>query len=228
MPNTIGPQQYAGRFLLPYLKWDPKVMPATLNASQPVLALWYALTAMHLPEIEWQPVSRSQWIGWTVFYILLLIYLAANWGQLTLLDNVHLPIHEGGHLLFGWLGATLGLWGGTLLQLIVPALLAVSFALRRELPGTVFCSFAFFHSLTGVATYMADALRLELPLVTVGAAADEAQHDWVRIFSSLGVLPHAIQIGNFTRLIAWAGMIGTVTWFAWRASQRELSPVAAS
>ncbi|HEY1937556.1 MAG TPA: hypothetical protein VGJ33_06460 [Candidatus Angelobacter sp.] len=60
--------------------------------------------------------------------------------------------------------------GGTLLQLIVPAALAVSFAVRQELPGTAFCAFAFFHSLTGVATYMADALRLELPLVTVGAA----------------------------------------------------------
>jgi hypothetical protein len=171
---------------------------------------------MQLLEIKWQPVSRAQFIGWMVFYILLLTYLTFHWGQLTLLDNVHLPIHEGGHLLFGWFGQTLGLWGGTLLQLIVPALLVMSFALRRELPGVVFCSFAFFHSLRGVAIYMADALRQELTLVTVGAAADEAEHDWVRIFSSLGVLPHAIQIGNFTRLVAWAGMIGTVLWFAWR------------
>jgi hypothetical protein len=178
------------------------------------------INRMRLPEVEWQPVSRAQWIGWTIFYVLLLLYLAADWGQLTLLDNVHLPIHEGGHLLFGYLGQTLGLWGGTLLQLIVPAALAISFALRRELPGTVFCVFMFFHSLTGVATYMADALRLELPLVTVGAVADEAQHDWVRIFSSLGLLPHAIQIGNFTRLIAWAGMVGTVMWFGWRSYQR--------
>jgi hypothetical protein len=53
-------------------------------------------------------------------------------------------------------------------------------------------------------------------LVTVGAIADESQHDWVRIFSSLGLLPHAIQIGNFTRLVAWAGMIGSVAWLAWR------------
>src|SRR6478736_9778301 len=141
---------------------------------------------MHLPEIDWQPVSRIQLFCWMAFYGLLLLYLGMNWGELTLLDNIHLPIHEGGHLLFGWLGETLGLWGGTLLQLLVPAALAVSFAVRRELPGTVFCLFAFFHSLTGVATYMADALRLELPLVTVGAAADEAQHDWVRIFSSPG------------------------------------------
>lgn len=171
---------------------------------------------MQLPEIEWQTVPRGQWMGWTIFYVLLLLYLAANWGQLTLLDNLHLPIHEGGHLLFGYLGETPGLWGGTLLQLLVPAALAVSFALRRELPGTVFCVFAFFHSLTGVATYMADALRQELPLVTVGAPADEAQHDWVRIFSSLGLLPHAIQIGSFTRLIAWSGMVGAVAWFAWQ------------
>src|SRR6201987_705348 len=100
---------------------------------------------MQLPEIEWKPVSRAQLVGWLAFYALLLIYLAFNWGELTLLDNVHLPIHEGGHLLFGYLGSTPGLWGGTLLQLIVPATLAVSFALRRELPGTVFCVFGFFH-----------------------------------------------------------------------------------
>ena len=173
---------------------------------------------MHLPEINWQPLPRVQLLCSTVLYGLLLLYLALNWGQLTLLDNVHLPIHEGGHLLFGWLGETIGLWGGTLLQLLVPALLAASFAVRRELPGTAFCAFAFFHSLTGVATYMADALRLELPLVTVGAVADEAQHDWVRIFSSLGVLSHAIVIGNFTRLVAWAGMVGTVAWLAWKSA----------
>jgi hypothetical protein len=175
---------------------------------------------MRFPEIEWQPVSRAQFLGWTVFYVLLLLYLAFHWGQLTLLDNIHLPIHEGGHLLFGWLGETLGLWGGTLLQLLVPALLVGSFVIRAELPGTAFCAFAFFHSLSGVATYMADALRLELPLVTVGAVADESQHDWVHIFSSLGALPHAIQIGNFTRLIAWSGMVGTLVWFAWRSHQQ--------
>jgi len=44
-----------------------------------------------------------QLFGWLAFYALLLFYLASNWGQLTLLDNVHLPIQEGGHLfLAGW------------------------------------------------------------------------------------------------------------------------------
>src|SRR5258707_14896631 len=171
---------------------------------------------MHLPEIDWQPVSRVQLVCWIAFYGLLFFYLGLNWGQLTLLDNVHLPIHEGGHLLFGWLGETIGVWGGTILQLLVPALLAVSFAVRKELPGTTFCAVAFFHSLTGVATYMIDALRLELPLLTVGADADEAEHDWVNIFSRLGVLRHATQIGSTVRLLAWCGLLGAVAWFCWR------------
>lgn len=161
-------------------------------------------------------MGRGPFIAWSIFYALLLSFLAFNFRQLTLLDSVHLPIHEGGHLLFGYLGDTPGLWGGTLLQLLVPAALAVSFAVKREVTGTAFCAVAFFHSLTGVATYMIDALRLELPLVTVGAVADESQHDWVNIFTRLGVLPHAIQIGDAVRFIAWCGMLGTVVWFAWR------------
>ncbi len=176
-------------------------------------------------KINWQPVPRVQFIAWVIFYALLLIFLAFNFGQLTLLDNAHLVTHEAGHLLFGWFGATLGLWGGTLFQLLVPAMLCAAFIARKELPGTVFCAFAFFHSLTGVAAYMSDALRLELPLVTVGAIADESMHDWLRIFTQLGVLPHAIQIGNATRLIAWCGMIATVGWFGWRGLQKNEAEV---
>jgi len=176
---------------------------------------------MRIPEIQWKPVSRGPFLGWLVFYAVLFAFLGFNFRDLTLLDNVHLPIHEAGHLLFGYLGDTAGLWGGTLLQLLVPALLAASFAVKRELLGTTFCVIAFFHSLTGIATYMIDALRLELPLVTVGAVADESQHDWVNIFTRLGVLPHAIQIGNTVRLIAWCGMLAAVAWLAWTYSRQE-------
>jgi hypothetical protein len=171
---------------------------------------------MRLPEIEWKPVSRTAVVLWLSFYALLFLYLAAHFSELTMLDNVHLPIHEGGHLLFGWLGEKPMLWGGTILQLLVPALLAGAFAVRGDVLGTTFCSVGFFHSLNGVATYMIDALKRELPLVTVGASADEAQHDWVQIFSDLGVLPHAIQIGSFVRVLAWCGLLGSMAWFYWR------------
>jgi hypothetical protein len=153
---------------------------------------------------------------WLGFYALLFLYLARHFSEPTLLDNVHLPIHEGGHLLFGWLGEKPMLWGGTILQLLVPALLAATFASRGDLLGTTFCSVAFFHSLNGVATYMIDALKRELQLVTVGGSGDEVEHDWVHIFSDLGVLPHAIQIGNVVRGLAWCGLLGCMAWFCWR------------
>ena len=182
---------------------------------------------MRLPEIHWKPVSRLAFILWMSFYGLLLIYLAAHYSELTWLDNVHLPIHEGGHLLFGWFGTTLGVWGGTILQLLVPALLVATFAFRADLLGTTFCAVGFFHSLSGVATYMIDALRRELPLVTVGAPADEAEHDWVHIFGDLGVLRHAIQIGSATRLVAWVGFLATLAWFSWRYFHQSAESVPA-
>jgi hypothetical protein len=176
---------------------------------------------MRLPDIEWKLISRTVFVSWMCFYGLLLIYLAAHVSQPTLLDNVHLVVHEGGHLLFRWFGEKPELWGGTILQLLVPALLAAGFVVRGDLPGATFCAFGFFHSLTGVATYMIDALLRSLPLVTVGGDPDEAQHDWVQIFSDLGVLPHAIGIGSTVRVVAWCGMLGTLVWFGWRYYRQE-------
>lgn len=168
-----------------------------------------------LPVIEWQPISRAQFIGWLVFYGLLLGFLAAHFAQPTFLDNADLIVHEAGHLLFSYLGATMQLWGGTIFQLLVPLLLVISFAIRGQVPGVVFSSVAFFHNCLYIANYMTDALRRELPLVTVGAVADESDHDWVRIFSDLGVLSRAIQIGSATRWCGWAGLLLTMLWF-WR------------
>jgi hypothetical protein len=182
---------------------------------------------MQLPEIEWKPISRAEFWGWLAFYLLLLVFLARNFGQLTLLDNAHLPIHEGGHLFFSYFGETLHLWGGTIFQLLIPALLALYFASQQQLPGTVFCVFAFFHSLTGVATYMSDAVARDLPLVTVGGVADESDHDWYNIFTQLGVLPHAVQIGTALRFIAWCGLLGTVIWFC-RKYQQQVAQAASA
>jgi hypothetical protein len=202
-----------------------------LRKFQAIQQLWLTVVlncfvisngAMHFPEIEWKPLPRIQFFAWMIFYAVLLCFLAANFSTLTLLDNAHLVTHEAGHLLFRWFGETAELWGGTILQLLVPALLCLAFVVRAELPGAAFCAVGFFHSLMGVATYMIDALQRDLPLVTVGAAPEEAQHDWVRIFSSLGVLPHAIQIGNTVRLLAWCGMIMTMAWFCWRYYRAKL------
>jgi hypothetical protein len=170
-------------------------------------------------EVEWQPVSRWALMAWVIFYALFLGYIFQSHGGFLFIDLVNLVVHEGGHLLFGWLGPTPGLWGGTLLQWLVPFMLAAYFFTQRQTSAFVFCAFFFFENWLYTATYMADARAMALPLVTTGDS-DFVEHDWNAIFSSLGVLQYDTTIAAVIRLLGWCGMVGVVVWLA-RRSLRE-------
>jgi hypothetical protein len=162
----------------------------------------------------WRPLTRIALIGWLVFYGVFIAYAAADHSGFLFIDNANLVVHEGGHLLFGWFGPTLGLWGGTLLQWLAPALLAAYFFAQRQIAGFCFCLFMLFENFLYTATYMADARAQVLDLVSVGGG--DSLHDWFNIFSSLGVLQRDTQIAATVRELGWIGMLATVTWFAWR------------
>jgi hypothetical protein len=165
---------------------------------------------------DWQPASRLALAVWVAFYVLFLIYAASKHGSFLFVDSVNLIVHEGGHLLFGWFGPTLGIWGGTILQWLVPLLLAGYFFTQRQPTGVAFCLFFFFENWLYTATYMADARAMSLPLVTVGDP-DFAEHDWNTIFSGLGVLPYDTRIAAIVRLLGWCGMLATLAWLVWQA-----------
>ncbi|MGA7855521.1 MAG: hypothetical protein WCA15_19545 [Candidatus Acidiferrales bacterium] len=166
-------------------------------------------------EQEWEPVPPAALIAWTIFYLLFLYQVARGSGILLLIDNVFVPIHEGGHLLFGFAGEFIAIAGGTFLQLFVPFALAVYFLFRRQSQGVAFCLFFFFEQFLPVATYMADARAQELPLLTVGDS-EYVIHDWNYLFGRLGVLAHDTRIAAAVRMIGWLGMIGVVVWLIWR------------
>lgn len=171
-----------------------------------------------LIDEPWKPVSRPALLAWLVFYISFLAYAFSAHGEGLFIDNANLVVHEGGHNLFGWFGPTLGLWGGTLLQWLVPFLLAAYFFTQRQTTGFVFCLFFFFENWLYTAAYMDDARAQALPLVTTGDP-DFVEHDWYAIFSSLGVLNYDTKIAAVVRLLGWCGMIGCVVWLA--AKQRN-------
>lgn len=161
----------------------------------------------------WQPVSRPELVTWLIFYAGFLAYAFQAHGRMLFIDMANLVVHEGGHNLFGWFGPTLGLWGGTLLQWLVPFLLVAYFFTHRQTSGFVFCLFFFFENWLYTATYMADARAQVLPLVTTGDP-EFAEHDFYRIFSNLGILEYDTKIAAIVRLLGWCGMIGIVVWFA--------------
>ena len=164
---------------------------------------------------DWEPVPRAALIAWIVFYLLFLYQAARGSGILLLMDNVFVPIHEGGHLLFRFFGEFINIAGGTFLQLFVPFALAVYFLFRRQAQGVAFCLFFFFEQFLPIATYMADARAQEFPLLTVGDS-DYVIHDWNYLFGKLSVLTHDTQIATAVRMIGWLGMIGVVVWLIWR------------
>jgi hypothetical protein len=161
---------------------------------------------------------------WLLFYLWFVIYAYRQHGQPLFIDAVNMVTHEAGHPLFGYFGETLHLWGGTILQLLVPVALALTFVRMRELMGTTFCAFMFFENFLGIATYMADARAMDLPLVSAEAGGEGViTHDWNAIFGQLGLLPHDTQIAAVTRVLGFLGMIAVPLWFAWRARQTQLA-----
>lgn len=161
---------------------------------------------------EWIPVSRPAAVAWMLFYIAFLVYALGRHGSFLFIDLANLVVHEGGHLLFGWFGEALGIWGGTLLQWGVPLSLAGYFYAERHTVGFTFCAFFFFENLLYTATYMCDARAMILPLVTAGGS-DYIEHDWHTIFSRLGVLQYDTWIGGLVRAAGWCGMVTVILWF---------------
>ncbi len=176
--------------------------------------------ALHLPEAlraflrsdePWESLSRAGLVGWLVFYALFLLHALADDDGFLLLDHVNLIVHEGGHLLFSWLGATPALYGGTLLQFFVPLALTVYFWRERKLAGVAFTLFWVFENCLYTSVYLGDARAQILPLVTVGDP-EFGGHDWFRILSRWGLLRYDKTLAGLVRAAGWLGMLGVPVW----------------
>ncbi|MGD0907821.1 MAG: hypothetical protein ABSA96_09585, partial [Candidatus Acidiferrales bacterium] len=63
-------------------------------------------------EQDWETVSRPVFIGWMVFYIIMVGNALFGGHLFNWFDLVFIPIHEGGHLLFRIFGEWLMVAGG--------------------------------------------------------------------------------------------------------------------
>ena len=160
--------------------------------------------------IHWKPVSKPSLIGGGLAAVAFMVYAAFKSNGFLLLDYVNLPIHEAGHLVFSPFGPTLGIWGGTLLQIIFPAVFFVYFALRADTAGAAFSAFWFGESLLYSSVYIGDARAMVLPLVGGG------EHDWNIILSGLGALSSDRDIADVVRFLGWTAMVVATFWFVKR------------
>jgi hypothetical protein len=157
-------------------------------------------------------LALAIWAG-----ILLLCH--AFWGWVPILDSANLAFHEAGHPLFGILSDRLMVYGGTLMQLLMPGICAFEMRRQQKYTGFYFCLVWFAENLLNVARYMADARAHKLPLV--GGLDPEEFHDWTRILESWGLLSWDTSLANCLRVLAVGLMAGTL-WRAWLRSQAEV------
>ena len=138
----------------------------------------------------------------------------AHPGRGTLMDGVDLAIHETGHLVFGPFGEFIGFAGGTLFQLIMPAVFAVYFWRRDDHHSASVGLWWVGQNCGHIATYIADARAQELPLVGGG------EHDWFYLLSATGQLPHDLGIARFVRALGALLLVGSTLWGLVTASRR--------
>lgn len=200
--------------------------PAPAPARRTLADRWTDFREEYLWFLEdpWKKVPLWAMVPWLLFYVWFIFAAYRAHGEAMFIDAVNMVTHEAGHPLFGYFGETLHLWGGTILQLFIPFALALSFVRMRELMGTAFCSFMFFENFLGIATYMADARAMALPLVSAEGGGDDSPiiHDWNAIFTQLGLLPHDTQIAAVVRFLGFVGMIAVTVWFGWMARKTQL------
>ena len=164
---------------------------------------------------DWEPVSRPALFGWLAFYAVFLLHALLDADKFLLLDNVNLIVHKAGHLLFSWLGSTATLYGGTLLQFLVPLGLAAYFWTQRKTAAVAFVLFIVFENCLYTSVYIADARAQVLPLVTVGDP-DTGGHDWFQILARWGLLRYDTTIAAGVRGLGWLGMVAASVWLAYR------------
>jgi hypothetical protein len=110
------------------------------------------------------------------------------------LDSLDLAIHETGHLIIAPGGETLGVMGGTLMQLIVPSVFAGALWRQGDLHGATIPLWWLGQNCWNISVYIRDARLEALPLVGGG------EHDWAWLLGNWGVLERDHLIGGIVYL----------------------------
>jgi hypothetical protein len=117
--------------------------------------------------------------------------------QWHLIDGVNLLIHEAGHPIFSLLGEFMMIAGGSLFQIIMPAIFVGYFCYQGSLYSASLVLFWVGESILNVSVYAGDSLALQLPLL----GEPDTIHDWNYLLSSSGLLQHTATIAGGIRLL---------------------------
>jgi hypothetical protein len=138
-----------------------------------------------------------------IFAVLLGIYflsIAYDPMEGCFLDNVDLPIHETGHLVFRPLGEFVGIAGGSLFQVIFPAIFVAYFVWHEKYYSAAIVLFWVGQSILNVSVYAADAVVMQIVLTSGMTGAEGGFHDWNYLLTETGLIGSTKTIAGIIRL----------------------------
>ncbi|MGM0443738.1 MAG: hypothetical protein ACQEQV_06075 [Fibrobacterota bacterium] len=141
--------------------------------------------------------------------------LDGTWINGHFLHGVNLIFHEAGHIIFSPFGAIITSLGGSLMQLIIPAVFLGHFTLwRQDISGAVFALAWIGQNFIDIAPYTADARAGVMPLLggNFGRTAPYGFHDWNFILTELNLLQHDIFLAKIFHFMGAALICTALFW----------------
>ena len=138
-----------------------------------------------------------------VFAILMSVYfLWIAYAQMngSFLDLVDLPIHEFGHILFSPFGQFVSVAGGSLFQVIMPAIFAGYFLWNEKYYSASIVLFWVGQSILNVFVYAQDAVVMQIVLLGGLTGSEGSFHDWNYLLTETGLINSTKTVAGFIRL----------------------------
>ena len=141
--------------------------------------------------------------------------IASNYVGEIFLHNINLPFHEAGHVIFRPLGSFMTSLGGTLGQLLMPAICCYAFLFRHLNPfAAAVCFWWTGENFLDIAPYINDARSGDLPLIggNFGHSSPYGFHDWEYLLTESGLLRQDQVIANLSFFIGSVMMLSALAW----------------
>ena len=144
-----------------------------------------------------------------------------------LLHAINLVFHEAGHVFFSPFGRFLHVLGGTLGQLIIPAVVTCTFLWQRDTFGAAVGSWWLGESFLDIAPYINDARAGQLMLLGgVTGSEVEDYHDWEVLLTKLHMMQYDHTLARLSFSIGSLLMLSAMLWgsyLLWKGWQSRSS-----
>jgi hypothetical protein len=131
-------------------------------------------------------------------------------GVLAFIHMIDLVFHEAGHPIFGLFGRFLGALGGSLNQVLIPAICTGYFVWHGRAAAAAVMLFWVGENVVDVGIYAADGRDMKLPLLAEGLT-----HDWNWILSELSLRNRAEPIGRAIVALGVLALFAALALLAW-------------